>query len=199
MQEQVTTDVYESVADQVEMTFTTQLDLFKNVSSKAVDLIRLDLVIVGAIVSGFAFLSQLSLNVYLAVSLVSFLAALWFCIQAYSTTTGNFGVVVTLAHIEDPSDVETHYRRLITIYNEMREENTAILTRKNQQFLRGLWSSFVGIFFFVCSLLRSIVGSPSRLLEPLPIPLLDVLIVGGAVVAALTIYLRTTQANEEIS
>jgi hypothetical protein len=37
------------------------------------------------------------------------------------------------------------------------------------------------------------------LLEPLPIPLLDVLIVGGAVVAALTIYLRTTQANEETS
>jgi hypothetical protein len=79
----------------------------------------------------------------------------------------------------------------------MREENTALLARKNQRFLRGLWTSFVGIFFFVCSLLRSIVGSPSGLLEPLPIPLLDVLIVGGAVVAALTIYLRTNRSSEE--
>lgn len=176
------TEIYQAASELLENYANSQLKEFQDFNNRALDVIRLNQVIIGVIVGAYALFQELSVNIYLYATLLSFLLSLWFCIQVYSPVSANKGITPDDTYLDKNNpDLESFYKDLLGTYHEFTygsddvKGNLDVLDKKSRMFRLGLWSSFSGTVFFVVSLLRSLIGPPTEIIQLPLITLIDII------------------------
>ncbi|MEY7851527.1 hypothetical protein AB7C87_20275 [Natrarchaeobius sp. A-rgal3] len=172
--------IYQSSTDLLKSYSDYQSDVFDNFNNRAMDIIRFNQLIIGAIVTAFALFQELQVTVFLIATLLSFLVSLWYCILVYVPEKRRAGVIPDEQTVKKTVDIEDHYEKVIATYNGNIRNNKELFEKKAQRLIRGLWSAFAGILFFVIAILRSMIGTPPQLIQPLPVPVvIDFVLIGG--------------------
>lgn len=144
-----------------------QRKAYERVNQLAVDLAKIDLLTVSAVLAGASF-SGLTLSLPLVAGLLTFVYALWCCVRIYEPQSfacgiGGGAVEEIDEAVREGTEVEEHYRQLMFSYYEAVSRLDAAHSSVKATFRNALWASVTAIVFFSFVVVR-------RLLPPYPLP-----------------------------
>jgi len=183
-------EIYQSVAEELRQTLENQQRAYARINQLAVDLAKIDLLTVSAVLAGVS-LSALSLSLPLVAGLGTFVYALWCCTRIYEPRSfahgiGADGVEEIDKAVRDGREVEDHYRQLMFSYSEAIAHLSTTHSSMKDTFRSALWASVTAISFFSFVLVR-------RLLPSYPLAV-DVVVLVGVV---LTVYWEKDKYERE--
>lgn len=160
-------EIYKSSYEELQRTMENQLDAYARINRLAVDLAKIDLLVVSAILAGIS-ISGLALSVPLLAGLITFLYALWCCARIYEPRSFARGIGADAVDeideaVRNGRSIEEHYRELMFSYKEAISYFTAAHTSVKETFRSALWSSLAAIFFFALVFLRNLRPYPHYL------------------------------------
>lgn len=138
-----------------------QRKAYARMNQIAVDLAKIDLLTVSAVLAGVS-LSGLSLSLPLVAGLVAFIYALWCCIRIYepkSFPRGIGGEVVEEIDeaVRDGRELDEHYRRLMFSYRDAITYLATAHSAVRTTFRNALWASVTAIVFFSFVVVRQLL------------------------------------------
>jgi len=156
-------EIYRSVAEGLRRTMENQQRAYARINQLAVDLAKIDLLTVSAVLAGVS-LSALSLSLPLLAGLTALLYALWCCTRIYEPRSFAHGIGAdTVKEIDQAvrsgRDVEHHYRQLMFSYSEAISHLSATHSSLKETFRSALWASVSAISFFSFVMIRRLLPS----------------------------------------
>lgn len=166
-------EIYRSVAEELQRTLENQQRAYARINQLAVDLAKIDLLTVSAVLAGVS-LSALSLSLPLVAGLGTFVYALWCCARVFEPRSFTAGIGVNAVpeideSVQGGTEVEEHYRQLMFSYYEAIPHLNVAHSSVKATFRNALWASVTAIVFFSFVVVR-------RLTPSYP-PLIDVVVV----------------------
>jgi len=157
-------EIYRSSYEELQRTMENQLEAYARVNQLAVDLAKIDLLVVSAILAGIS-ISGLALSIPLVAGLLSFLYALWCCARIYEPRSFARGIGAGAVDeiddaVQDGRDIEEHYRELMFSYKEAISYFTSAHSSVKSTFRNALWSSVTAIVFFSLVFVRNLRTYP---------------------------------------
>lgn len=150
--------IFESACQELRKTVENQLDVYHELNRRAVDLAKIDLLVVSVVVTGLS-LSSIEVSIPLLGGLLSLLYALWSCARIYEPRSFARGLAAESvdeieSRVDSGLDVEDHYRAVMYAYR--RAITTFSNTHKevSELFRDALWSSVAAITFFAIVVAR---------------------------------------------
>lgn len=174
-------DISRSSYEELRETMENQQKAYIRINQLAVDLAKIDLLTVSAVLAGVS-LSGLSPSLLLLAGLLTFVYALWCCTRVYEPRSFTHGIGSSAVEDIDESvlegkEVEEHYRQLRFSYRNAIRQLAVAYSSVRAMFRRALWASLTAIIFFSLVVTR-------RLLPPYPAKF-DVAVVAVVVVVVL--------------
>lgn len=165
-------EIYRSASEELRKTMESQRDAYARINQLAVDLAKIDLLAVSAVLAGVSF-SALSLSLQLVAGLATFVYALWCCARIFEPRSFSAGIGASTVPAIDEfaregAEPEEHYRQLMFSYYEAIPHLDAAHASVKETFREALWASVTAIVFFSLVAVR-------RLAPPYPFPV-DVLL-----------------------
>lgn len=144
--------IYRSSYEELRQTMENQREAYERINQLAVDLAKIDLLTVSAVLAGVS-LSGLSLSLPLIAGLLTFVYALWCCIRVYEPRSfprgiGADAVTEIDEFAKDGRRTEEHYRQLMFAYGEAISHVSASYSSVRTKFRRALWASIAAIILF---------------------------------------------------
>lgn len=156
-------EIYRSSYEELRKTMDNLRKAYARMNQLAVDLAKIDLLTVSAVLAGVS-LSGLTLSLPLVAGLVSFGYAMWCCVRIYEPRSFARGIGADAAVQIDEAvrkgrDVEEHYRELMFSYRKAILHLTATHSSMRAVFRNGLWASLTAIVFFIFVVIRTLLPS----------------------------------------
>ena len=151
---------YKTAAEALERTHKEELKLHENLTQKAIDIVKVDLLSVSLLATGLSFApSQVPFSLLLVASAISFLYAIWAAIQVFDPTSYPRGIdsrggIQIDKQIQDNIGAEGYYRRLLYSYVSATEEFDERFETERRYFVRAIWSTYAGVLFATASALN---------------------------------------------
>lgn len=169
-------EIYRSVAEELQRTMENQQRAYARINQLAVDLAKIDLLTVSAVLAGVS-LSALSLSLPLVAGLGAFVYALWGCARVFEprSFTGGIGTSAVPEideSVRDGTAVEDHYRQLMFSYYEAIPHLDRAHSSVKTTFRNALWASVTAIVFFSFVVVRRLAPT-----YPPPVDVLVLIIV----------------------
>ncbi|WP_336002121.1 hypothetical protein [Halorientalis halophila] len=152
---------YEAYRD----TADVQIEGVRRLEGKALETVKVVLLVTLGIVSAWNVFDQLTIDLYVVAAVLSFLYSLWCCIGVYTPSIHPLGLSAdAIGEIQRETDLEHHYAELVDTYQEVVEKNREKMQGRTAEFRRGLWAAFAGIALFAASIGRLVTAESS--IEP---------------------------------
>lgn len=160
-------EIYKSSYEELQRTMENQLEAYNRVNQLAVDLAKIDLLVVSAILAGIS-ISGLALSIPLLAGLLSFLYALWCCARIYEPRSFARGVGADAVEeideaVQNGRTIEEHYRELMYSYEQAISYFTSAHSSVKSIFRNALWSSLTAIVFFSLVFVKKLRAYPQYL------------------------------------
>lgn len=161
-------EIYRSSSEELRKTMESQQRAYERVNQLAVDLAKIDLLTVSAVLAGVSF-SRLPLSLPLVAGLATFAYALWCCTRVYEPRSFTRGLSADIVEeidkgVREGKRVENHYRQLMFSYGEAISRVDTAHSSVKAVFRNALWASVTAIVLFSFVALR-------QLLPPYPLSL----------------------------
>ncbi|WP_135824367.1 hypothetical protein [Halorussus ruber] len=140
-----------------------QREAYARINQLAVDLAKIDLLTVSAVLAGIS-LSKLSLSLPLVAGLVTFGYALWCCVRVYEPRSFTHGIGAEAVEEIDESarsgrNAEEHYRHLMFSYRRAILRLSTAYGAVRKTFRNALWASITALVFFGYVAVRQLLPS----------------------------------------
>lgn len=151
---------YRSAVEALERTHEEELRLHENLTQKAIDVVKVDLLSLSLLATGISLApAEFSLSLLPVASVVSFVYAIWAAVQVFDPTSYPRGIdseggVQIDRHIQDDVDAEGYYRRLLYSYISATEEFDDRYDAEREYFTRSVWFTYAGVLFVTVSALN---------------------------------------------
>ncbi|WP_254532795.1 hypothetical protein [Natrinema gelatinilyticum] len=152
-------EVYQSSYKEIKDTVDKQLDIKKTIDNKIIEIIKVDLALIAAIISAVnLFVGVENIFNYLAYIIggLSFLIiSIYYCIKGYSPSTYLIGTAdAAIPYIEKVNNIRYHYWELMDGYGTYFRENKKLEDKKAKALKNGMWSVFASLIILTGSLIR---------------------------------------------
>lgn len=156
-------DIYRSSYEELRKTMESQRKAYERINRLAVDLAKIDLLTVSAVLAGVSF-SGLSLSLPLVAGLLTFVYAMWCCVRVYEPRSFTRGIGADAVEridksVRDGKEVEEHYRQLMFSYREAISRVDAAHSSVKTVFRNALWASATSIVLFSFVTIRRLLPS----------------------------------------
>lgn len=136
---------------------------YERINQLAVDLAKIDLLTVSAVLAGVS-VSALSLSLLLVAGLGTFVYALWCCIRVYELRSFTRGIGADAVEeidesVRDGKGVEEHYRELMFTYSNAISNLGTAYSSVRTTFRNALWASVTAIALFSFVAVRRLLPS----------------------------------------
>lgn len=151
-------EIYRSAVNEYRFTIENQLEAHRRIKKWTVDVVRIDLLAISAILAGVSF-SELDMTLLFLSSILCFLYALWAAAKVVHPSSLTRGVDHEF-HNEVEKAVEQtemkgweHYRNLSQTYSECVKKYPNDHYKNKEDYLDSLWASICGILFITAYVL----------------------------------------------
>lgn len=145
--------IFESTYPELKFTIGNQLEAYRRVNQWSIDLAKIDLLGVSAILVGPS-VTDLRITLLLVATVLSLVYALWCFIRILSPRKFNRGIgdeaVNEIDHAAyNGRSIEDHYRTVMYSYSDSVEEFTNKHDSVVEVFSNGVWASMTALLFLV--------------------------------------------------
>lgn len=151
---------YRTAVAELEKTHKEELKLHENLTQKAIDVVKVDLLSLSLLATGISVApAGFSFSLLLVASVVSFVYAIWAAVQVFDPTNYPRGIdsrggIQIDRQIRDGIDAEGYYRRLLYSYVSATEEFDEKFDTERTYFTYAVWSTYAGVLFLLVSALN---------------------------------------------
>lgn len=176
-------EIYRSTSEELRRTMEKQQLAYTRIKQLAVDLAKIDLLMVSAVLAGVS-LSALSLSLPLVAGLGTFVYALWCCTRIYEPRSFAHGIGADAVDeidqaVRDGRAVEEHYRQLMFSYSEAINHLTISHSSVKDTLRNALWASVTAIAFFSFVMIRRLLPSYPSSFDFLVLVCVSVIVLRG--------------------
>ncbi|MBC9986406.1 hypothetical protein E4P24_08455 [Haloferax sp. AS1] len=169
--------------DELRNTLENILDSHHEISQRAIDLVKINILSLSVIVTGVSF-AGLNVSLTLAAGFVSFLYSIWSCIQVYHPREFNRGIgrkggIDMDKAISNGISSSEFYRKVLYSYTDAIQKAEDAHEHEKSCFQNGLWASIAAILFFSVAGMIHISGGISFELEYPLLIVIPVLVLWG--------------------
>lgn len=156
-------EIYRSSYEELQKTMENQRKAYARINQLAVDLAKIDLLTVSAILAGVSF-SGLSLSLPFVAGLLTFAYAMWCCVHVYEPRLFPAGIGTGVVEeidetVQNGKTVEEHYRQLMFTYSEAISHLDTVYSSVICTFRNALWASVTAIVLFMFVAVRRLLPS----------------------------------------
>lgn len=156
-------EIYRSSCEELQKTMENQRKAYARINQLAVDLAKIDLLTVSAVLAGVSF-SGLSLSMPLVAGLLTFAYAMWCCVHVYEPRLFPSGIGTGVVEeidetVQNGKTVEEHYRQLMFTYGEAISHLDTVYSSVIHTFRNALWASVTAIVLFIFVAVRRLLPS----------------------------------------
>lgn len=165
---------YKTAAEALERTHEKELETLENLTQKAVDVVKVDLLSLSLLATGLSFApAGLSFSLLLVASVLSFLYAIWAAVQVFDPTRyergiGSEGGVEIDRQIQRGVSPERYYRQILYSYVDATEGFSDRFKNERKYFRYSVCATYAGVLFLIASTL-SLVYLESPLWAEVPL------------------------------
>jgi hypothetical protein len=151
---------YKTAAEALERTHEKELEALENLTQKAIDVVKVDLLSLSLLATGLSFApGGFSLSLLLVASVLSFLYAIWTAVHVFDPTRyergiGSQGGVQIDRRIQAGTNAEQYYRQILYSYVRATEGFSDRFKSERKYFRRSVWSTYAGVLFLTASALN---------------------------------------------
>lgn len=176
-------EIYRSSYEELRKTMESQREAYERVNQLAVDLAKIDLLTVSAVLAGIS-LSGLSLSLPLVAGLVAFTYAMWCCVHVYEPRSFPRGIGCDAveeidAAVRDGQNAEEHYRRLLFSYRDAVSHLSNAYSSVRTTFRNALWASVTAIVLFIFVAIRRLLPSYPYTFDVIVLTVISVVVLRG--------------------
>lgn len=173
-------EIYRSSYEELRQTMESQREAYERINQLAVDLAKIDLLTVSAVLAGVS-VSRLSISLPLVTGLVTFVYAFWCCVRIYQPRSFPRGIGAdAVSDIDEFARAgrraEEHYRQLMFAYGEAISYVSASHSSVKTKFRHALWASIVAIVLFTVVAIRGLVPSYPLLFDVVLVSTISVVV-----------------------
>lgn len=156
-------EIYRSSSEELRQTMENQREAYERINQLAVDLAKIDLLTVSAVLAGVS-VSAISLSLPLVAGVLTFVYALWCCTRIYQPRSFPRGLSAdAVTEIDELArngrSAEEHYRQLMFSYGEAISHVSDGYSSVKTQFRHALWASIASIILFALVAIRELLSS----------------------------------------
>lgn len=145
-------EIYRSAASEYRFTIDNQLEAHRRIKKWTVDVVKIDLLAIGAILAGISF-KDFDITILFVTTVLTFLYALWAAAKVVHPSSlirgvdHDFHSEVNEAVEENDMKSWEHYRNLSQTYSECVKAYPENHYENKKNYLNSLWASICGIIF----------------------------------------------------
>ncbi len=144
-------ELYESASDQVRDTTSKQLDAHHQVTQRAIDLVKINLLMLSAVFAGVS-LGETSIPLTLVAGIIALLYSIWCCVIVFSPTLfergiGREGAIQIDKEIQKGKSKHEVYREQLYTYAKITRNFTEKFSDEKGRFSNALWATLTAMFF----------------------------------------------------
>jgi len=148
-------DLYDDTVAELRNTLEHFLSSHDQLSQRAIDLAKIDLLSASVIVTGVS-ISGINFTLVLIGGFLSFLYSIWACAQVYKPRRfergfGRNAAISIDKNIKSGVSPEDHYRKVLYSYVESVQEAQRQHEIEKEKFQDALWASVTAILFFAAT------------------------------------------------
>lgn len=145
-------DIYQSAVNELTTLRDIQLQASQDINSRAMDVLRINQIIIVAIVIVFTLFAEFQVSFFPIAALILFITSIIFC-SSVCYLNDVIEVDISIERVDKVSTREEYYKNIMNSYSKLLSRNNDVIGQKNRRLQWGIWSSVVGVLFFVISVL----------------------------------------------